>query len=139
MNHNRAAPLDQHSTPEQIAEQEIDRAIGALLGLAVGDALGTTIEFCARDTSAFRLQPGQWTDDALDPADLMRRFVDWWRKGAYSCTGSCSDIGTTTRAALARFEKTADPFSGSKDENQAGNGSLMLLAPVALFAYPDHA
>jgi len=50
MKHNRAAPLDQHSTPEQIAEQEIDRAIGALLGLAVGDALGTTIEFSARDT-----------------------------------------------------------------------------------------
>ncbi len=164
MNPSRAAPRHQHGIPEQIGEQEIDRAIGALLGLAVGDALGTTIEFCARDTrphhtemvggGAFRLQAGQWTDDtamalaladsllasdAFDPADLMRRFVDWWRKGAYSCTGSCFDIGTTTRAALARFEKTADPLSGSKDETQAGNGSLMRLAPVALFAYPDHA
>jgi ADP-ribosyl-[dinitrogen reductase] hydrolase len=147
---------------DRIGAAEIDRAEGALLGLAVGDALGTTLEFSRRDTrphhtqmlggGPFRLQPGQWTDDTamalalaesllacgtLEPTDLMRRFVEWWRKGTYSCTGTCFDIGITTRAALARFEKTADPFSGSAGENQAGNGSLMRLDPVALFAYPD--
>jgi ADP-ribosyl-[dinitrogen reductase] hydrolase len=120
--------------------------MGALLGLAVGDALGTTLEFSPRDTrphhtemgggGPFGLQPGQWTDDTAmalaladsllscggpDPADLMRRFVDWWRKGAYSCTGTCFDIGTTTREALARFERTANPFSGSPDEDSVGS------------------
>ena len=50
-----------------------DRALGAFLGLAVGDALGTTLEFKRRDTyehltemvggGPFRLAPGQWTDD----------------------------------------------------------------------------
>lgn len=61
-----------------------DRAIGCLLGLAVGDALGTTLEFTRRDAhppltdmvggGPFRLQPGEWTDDtsmALCLADSL--------------------------------------------------------------------
>ena len=136
-----------------------DRALGALLGLAVGDALGTTLEFSARDSlpyhtamtggGPFRLAPGQWTDDtamALAPADsliacngfdahdLMTRFVAWWRTGAYSCTGTCFDIGRTTAMALERFERTRRPVAGSRSAQSAGNGSLMRLAPVALFA-----
>ena len=139
-----------------------DRAVGALLGLAVGDALGTTLEFSARDTrphhtqmtggGPFRLAPGQWTDDTamalaladslisrngFDAHDLMARFVAWWRKGAYSCTGTCFDIGRTTAEALARFEQTGNPYAGSKAPGTAGNGSLMRLAPVALFALSD--
>ena len=135
-----------------------DRARGALLGLAVGDAVGTTLEFEPRDAypiltdmiggGPFDLRPGEWTDDtamalaladslvahdALDPGDLMRRFVRWWREGDYSCTGTCFDIGVTTRAALARFERTGDPIAGDTDPMTAGNGSLMRLAPVAIW------
>lgn len=134
-----------------------DRARGALLGLAVGDAVGTTLEFKPRDSYAplqdmigggpFQLQPGQWTDDtamalaladslaqdaALDPADLMQRFVDWHERGRYSCTGRCFDIGITTRQALGRWAATGNPMAGSTDPKTAGNGSLMRLAPVAL-------
>ena len=134
-----------------------DRGRGALVGLAVGDALGTTLEFTVRDAcpphsemtggGPFRLAPGQWTDDTsmalaladsliahpgFDPSDLMQRFVSWWRTGAYSCTGSCFDIGVTTRSALARFERSSDPYAGSPDPDAAGNGSLMRLAPAAL-------
>lgn len=139
-----------------------DRARGSLLGLAVGDALGTTLEFSARDRhphhtemlgdGPFQLAPGQWTDDtsmalalaesliahpAFDPHDLMARFVRWWREGAYSCTGRCFDIGIATRAALARFERTGDPYAGATAPDTAGNGSLMRLAPVALAALDD--
>ena len=139
-------------------EQIRDRARGALLGLAVGDAVGTTLEFKARDSyepltdmtggGPFRLAPGVWTDDtsmalalaeslaergALDPADLMKRFVRWWRDGEYSPTGTCFDIGMTTRAALARFEQSGDPIAGSRSPDAAGNGSLMRLAPVAIY------
>ena len=139
-----------------------DRATGALLGLAVGDALGATLEFTRRDSRPFHsemtgggpfaLKPGEWTDDtamALALADsliacrrfvaddVMTRFLAWWREGRYSCTGRCFDIGRTTAAALARFEATGQPFAGSKDENEAGNGSLMRLAPVALFHLQD--
>ncbi len=136
---------------------ERDRALGCLLGLAVGDAVGTTLEFQARDSYApltdmvgggpFDLAPGEWTDDTsmalaladslatrgeLDPRDLMSRFVNWWRWGEYSVTGECFDIGVTTREALARFERTGDPIAGSTDPQAAGNGSLMRLAPVAI-------
>jgi len=135
-----------------------DRAIGCLLGLAVGDAVGTTLEFRPRDSYApltdmvgggpFALAPGVWTDDTamalalaetlagtavLDPHALMRRFVAWWREGTYSPTGTCFDIGVTTRTALARFERTGDPISGATEAHSAGNGSLMRLAPVAIW------
>ena len=139
-----------------------DRARGALLGLAIGDALGTPLEFSVRDSlprrtemtggGPFRLAPGQWTDDTamalaladslvrcagLDPADLMGRFVRWWRTGAYSCTGRCFDIGTLTAQALARFEATGEALAGATHEAAAGNGSLMRLAPAVLAALAD--
>lgn len=142
----------------------IDRARGALLGLAVGDALGTTLEFTRRDTQPlhtemlgggpFDLAPAQWTDDTamalaladsliscsgLDSRDLANRFVRWWQDGAYSCTGTCFDIGITTREALARSVRTGEPYAGSTGTDTAGNGSLMRLAPVALFALHDAA
>jgi ADP-ribosyl-[dinitrogen reductase] hydrolase len=134
-----------------------DRAIGALVGLAVGDAVGTTNEFKSRDDfpivtdivggGPFALKPGQWTDDTsmalaladslsqapeLDVNDLMTRFVSWWKEGAYSCTGTCFDIGVTTRQALQRFLSTGIPLAGSQDADKAGNGSLMRLSPVAI-------
>lgn len=136
----------------------IDRAVGALMGLAAGDAVGTTLEFSLRDQGPvvtdmvgggpFALKPGQWTDDTamalalgnsladrggFDPVDCMSRFVNWYRWGAYSCTGTCFDIGIATRSALERFEDGGDPFAGSIDPRSAGNGSLMRLSPVAIF------
>nr|WP_245215115.1 ADP-ribosylglycohydrolase family protein [Pararoseomonas indoligenes] len=141
-----------------------DRATGALVGLAVGDALGTTLEFTRRDTAPhhtemtgggpFGLKPGQWTDDTsmalalaesllvgdtLDPRDLMDRFVRWWRTGAYSCTGTCFDIGITMCEALARYERTGDPLAGPTEEDTAGNGSVVRAVPVALYALDDPA
>ncbi len=77
------------------------------------------------------------TCQGFDPHDLATRFVSWWQEGAYSCTGTCFDIGITTREALARFVQTKEPYAGSTDPLSAGNGSLMRLAPVALFALDD--
>ena len=139
-----------------------DRAIGALLGLAIGDAIGTTLEFRARDTyealtdmvggGPFNLKVGEWTDDTamalalsdslearedFDEQDLLGRFINWWQWGIYSCTGECFDIGITTRQALVRWQSTKDPNSGSIDPMSAGNGSLMRLAPVAIRFWND--
>jgi ADP-ribosyl-[dinitrogen reductase] hydrolase len=142
-----------------------DRAVGAMLGLAVGDALGATLEFSRRDSNPmvrdlvgggpFGLKPGEWTDDTsmalcladsliarrgLDPDDLLKRFVAWWRQGTNSnVAGICFDIGNTTRASLRRFEQTGQLAAGPEDPNQAGNGSLMRLVPVAIFAAGDAA
>ncbi|MEE4382812.1 MAG: ADP-ribosylglycohydrolase family protein [Pseudomonadales bacterium] len=139
-----------------------DRAIGCFLGLACGDAVGTTVEFRPRGSfepltdmvggGPFGLEPGQWTDDTsmalclaeslletgcFDPVDQLRRYVRWFREGHLSATGECFDIGNTVRMALHRFEETGRPDSGPTDPRMAGNGSIMRLAPVALFAHPD--
>ena len=142
----------------------VDRAVGALVGLAVGDALGSTLEFSRRDSKPvvtdligggpFGLRPGEWTDDTsmalcladsliakggLDGHDLLTRFVDWWRNGTNSVTGACFDIGITTRESLGSFEQSGVLTAGPEDRRQAGNGSLMRLAPVAIFCMGDAA
>lgn len=139
-----------------------ERFRGCLLGLAAGDALGTTLEFRAPGTfdpiddmvggGPFRLQPGQWTDDTsmalclaasltergeFDARDQMKRYLRWYRHGYFASTGRCFDIGNTTAAALESFERTGEPFSGPTDPFSAGNGSLMRLAPVAMFFADD--
>lgn len=130
---------------------------GSLLGLAAGDAVGTTVEFAVPGSFApltdmtgggpFDLEPGEWTDDTsmalclaeslielrgFDARDQMTRYVRWWREGHLSSTGTCFDIGGTISAALRRFETTGDPFAGSTDPEAAANGSIMRLAPVPL-------
>ena len=139
-----------------------ERFRGCLLGLAAGDAVGTTVEFRPRGTFApltdmvgggsFRLEIGQWTDDTsmalclatslveqggFDAHDQMRRYCRWAEEGYLSSTGFCFDIGGTVAAALRRYRREGNPFAGSADSHSAGNGCIMRLAPVALFAYPD--
>jgi ADP-ribosyl-[dinitrogen reductase] hydrolase len=139
-----------------------DRYRGCLLGLAVGDAVGTAVEFRPRDSfkpvtdmvggGPFRLEAGQWTDDTsmalclaaslldcrgFDARDQMERYWRWYQEGYMSSTGTCFDIGNTTRKALHRYKETDEPYSGSTDPYSAGNGSIMRLAAVVLFYYPD--
>lgn len=140
----------------------MDKAKGCLAGLACGDAVGTTLEFRQRGTfepiadmvggGPFNLLPGQWTDDTsmalclahsllykdgFDPIDQMNRYCNWYQLGYMSSTGECFDIGATVATALNLYLKTGDPFSGSVDEHSSGNGSLMRLAPIALFYRAD--
>ncbi len=100
----------------------------------------------------FNLRPGEWTDDTsmalclasslvecngFDPRDQVERYCRWAREGYMSSTGNCFDIGNTVRAALAGYEATGDPFSGLLSVASAGNGSIMRLAPVAMYYFPD--
>jgi len=135
-----------------------DRYRGCLLGLAVGDALGTTLEFKSPGTFApitgivgggpFGLKPGQWTDDTsmalclaksllekngFDPSNQMQQYLRWYRTGDLSSTGGCFDIGLTTQRALREFETTREPFCGDTHPHTAGNGCIMRLAPVPMF------
>jgi len=133
-----------------------------MLGLAAGDALGTTLEFKPQGTftpiddmvggGPFHLQPGQWTDDTsmalclaaslvetggFDPTDQIERYLRWLREGYMSSTGARFDVGNTVRAALAKYETSRNPYSGPTAPDTAGNGSLMRLAPVPLFFASD--
>jgi ADP-ribosyl-[dinitrogen reductase] hydrolase len=73
----------------------------------------------------------------FDPTDQMNRYWDWYKNGYMSSTGICFDVGNTVRFALDRYNRTRNPFSGSDSPNSAGNGSLMRLAPIPMFYFPD--
>jgi ADP-ribosyl-[dinitrogen reductase] hydrolase len=143
---------------------EADRFRGCLLGLAAGDAVGTTVEFEKPGSfplvtdmiggGPFGLRPGEWTDDTsmalclaesllarkgFDARDQMERYCRWWREGHLLSNGRCFDIGVTVSQALRHFERTGEPFAGSEAADAAGNGSLMRLAPVVLYFAPDKA
>jgi ADP-ribosyl-[dinitrogen reductase] hydrolase len=140
----------------------LERYQGCLLGLATGDAVGTAVEFSAKDSfppitdmvggGPFHLQVGQWTDDTsmalclaesliarqgFDAKDQMNRYMNWWQWGYLSATGHCFDIGTTVAGALQKYANDGDLFAGSSHPKTAGNGSLMRLAPVVLWYFPD--
>jgi len=141
----------------------IDRAQGALLGLAIGDALGAPVEFKPRGSfppvtdlrggGPFNLEAGQFTDDTslalcladslaacrdFELRDQIERYCSWWKDGENSVIGHCFDIGHATRSALMKFQSTGNPQAGSRDPYSAGNGSIMRLAPVPIH-YADDA
>jgi len=107
-----------------------DRILGSLIGLAVGDALGASVEFRPRQYlvehpvhdmmtgGTWGLRAGQWTDDTsmalclaaslityrgFNPYDQLVRYKWWYKHGYLSSTGQCFDIGNATRAALEEF------------------------------------
>jgi ADP-ribosyl-[dinitrogen reductase] hydrolase len=138
----------------------IDRARGALLGLAVGDALGGPLEFLSADQIHARygrpvdgyvgggwlsLAPGQGTDDTAmamalarsaatstgyHPGRALAAYLEWFRTNP-------PDVGHTIRAALAGAEAGMSTVAVTeafhrKAGRSAGNGSLMRVAPIAL-------
>lgn len=136
----------------------IERFEGCLLGLACGDAVGVAVEFLPRGRFAplttmtgggkFRLRKGEWTDDTamalclaesllecggFDPLDQMQRYWRWANEGHNSCRPHAIGIGKTVAAALTRFHRTGEPYSGSTDARSSGNGSLMRLAPIPMY------
>lgn len=129
-----------------------DRALGSMLGLAAGDALGAPYEFTVpgRDAEIVMRaggpwELGEWTDDmaqamaiaevaatgTLDPMAVGERFLDWFRDGP-------KDVGISTSAVLRaagtvdRLSDAAADYFAANPRGAAGNGSLMRTAPVAL-------
>ncbi|WP_296185868.1 ADP-ribosylarginine hydrolase Tri1 [Pseudomonas sp. UBA1879] len=138
-------------------DDALDRAQGCLLGLAIGDAVGTTIEFLPRDHGhvedmvgggPFKLNAGEWTDDTsmalcladtyaannkFDYADYAQRLARWYKTGLNSHNGKCFDIGNATRIALEGWLSQGLDWYGNDDPSTAGNGSIIRLAPTAIF------
>lgn len=139
-----------------------ERAQGCLIGLAVGDAIGTTVEFKSRHTfdpvtdmlggGPFNLNAGEWTDDTsmalclaaslienngMNLKDQADRYVRWLQDGYMSSNGRCFDIGNATLMALSEYQTSGNPYAGSKDPYSAGNGCIMRLAPVPILFSND--
>ncbi|MDZ7890874.1 MAG: ADP-ribosylglycohydrolase family protein [Rhodoferax sp.] len=125
------SPPPKHESPMNMNDR-ILKAQGAMLGLAIGDAIGTSVEFSPRGSftpvsdmvggGVFGLQPGQWTDDTSMALCLAASLLEHG-----------FDIGGTTSDALERYRRSGTARAGSTDPNDAGNGSIMRLAPVVLF------
>lgn len=141
-------------------DQIRNAAKGALLGLAVGDALGVPVEGSRRE--ALRANPvqgmraygshfqpaGTWSDDTsmtlclmhslaekgIDYADQMRRYRDWALEDKYTAHNETFDIGNTTyRSIMCSLEGIPATMCGGSDEHDCGNGSLMRTMPIGLF------
>lgn len=133
-----------------------NNAIATLLGLAIGDAVGATLEFKTRDIlplvtdmeggGIHELNPGEWTDDTsmalclgysllekgFNPADQLARYWKWYQHGYCSSKDHCFDIGATTREALVQHRQRG-LIKATYSEYSAGNGALMRLAPISIY------
>lgn len=139
-----------------------DRFRGALLGLAIGDALGTSVQYRkpgsftpASDMiggGPFQLPRGAWTDDTamalclaesltectgFDAADQVARYQRWQREAHLTSTGECVGITASVAKALATARWSGKAFSGSHDPAQLDKEALSRVAPVALYFLAD--
>lgn len=140
-----------------------DSVIGSFIGLAVGDALGTTVEFMPRGTFSpvttivgggpFELKAGEWTDDTsmavclaqsivagseFNPEDVLARFFRWYQLGENSPKGYCFDIGGTTASGIQAWLRSGT-YINNTGARSAGNGGIMRLAPAAMANHKDSA
>lgn len=133
--------------------------IDSTLGLITADALGVPVEFRSRGwlrqnpvtemigNGTFHQPPGTWSDDSsmavailaslasgYNLEDVMRRFVDWFQKGAYTPYGKAFGVGTGVSRALKRYQMGIPAREcGGFTERDNGNGSLMRHLPFALY------
>ena len=128
----------------------LDRYVGAMLGLGIGDALGAGYEFKVPpfpvsdeyETGVFDTAPGHPTDDTqlaiilgesivncrgFDINDWVPRLKDWLDSGP-------PDVGGQTARAITTLAKGRRPHSHT---GAGGNGALMAILPLVL-AYADH-
>lgn len=143
-------------------DEQLDRAIGAILASAAGDALGAPYEFKPPISAAtpvemkgggsFGWAPGEWTDDtsmaipilhalargkSLADESTQDEIVAAWQQWV----ATANDVGVQTRAVLAGLKAPTAAIARDSAEavhwltgRSGGNGSLMRTAPVALSA-----
>lgn len=139
---------------------EYTRAKGAFYGNLVGDALGAPVEFQPRDSfppvtgmlpcDTWGLPAGSFTDDGSlmlcmaasivnaghhDAANVLAHYLAWYLEGYMSVNGQCFDIGRTTRQAIEDYAEYGQLEARTTRDNQAGNGSVMRLAPIPVVTY----
>jgi ADP-ribosylglycohydrolase len=139
------------------------RVTGAMIGLAIGDALGLPVEFeprrareadpvvSFRGGGTWKLEPGFWSDDTaltlclaesivlrgFDPDDFGKRALSWLDEGLWSAGGQAIGAGGATRRALVRIGSGMPAvLAGGRGENDNGNGSIMRILPASIWLAP---
>jgi ADP-ribosyl-[dinitrogen reductase] hydrolase len=137
-----------------------DRFIGALYGLAVGDAVAAATQYRRPGSFSpigdmigggpFDLPRGGWSDDTamslclaesllecngFDARDQVQRYTRWQQAGYLSATGQCVGITANTARALAMAQWRRVVFAGSHDPDQQDPEPLSRIAPVVLYFF----
>ena len=136
----------------------------AIIGLAIGDAMGVPVEFESREYlqknpvtemeeyGSHNVPKGTWSDDTsmtlafidainqtgkIVPEDIANNFVRWLENGEFTPEGKAFDIGATCLRAIRRYERNeAKPEECGEDgEWSNGNGSLMRISPLIFYYY----
>lgn len=132
-------------------------ALGMMVGLFVGDALGAPLEFTEPNKGTpvtemigggfHDVDVGEWTDDGamtlaiadayigykrFAPGAIAQNFKQWKNRGTFGTRDNCFDIGTTTADAL-NASSNKRPYGGSCSFMTDGNGGIMRLAPHIIF------
>jgi ADP-ribosylglycohydrolase/protein-tyrosine phosphatase len=140
------------------------RYLGALLGLAAGDAVAAATQFRrpGRFTPVgdmlgggpFDLPRGAWSDDTamalclaesllerggFEAPDQVARYRRWQSQGYLSATGQCVGITAGTARALARAQWRRQAFAGSHDPEALDPETLSRVTPVVLYFFADRA
>ena len=137
--------------------------LDGIMGLVVGDALGMPVQFVDRNElkknpvdkmvgyGTYHMPPGTWSDDSsmalatlasikekgnIDYTDIMERFERWLLNGEYTPFGKAFDVGQTCLMAITKYAKEKNYHTcGRTGERANGNGALMRIMPVCLYAY----
>ena len=134
-----------------------NRIRDAILGVAVGDAIGVPVEFLSRKQlkdnpvtgmmgyGTHNQPPGTWSDDSsltlcladslcdgYDTEDIGKKFVYWKERNFWTPHGEMFGIGLSTSAAINKISSGAPAHTaGGTDMGSNGNGSLMRILPIA--------
>jgi ADP-ribosylglycohydrolase len=155
-----AAPSAAEAIPAPGPIEPLGRFVGALVGLAVGDALAAATQDQKPGTftavseltggGPFNLPRGAWSDDTamalclaesllacagFDPRDQIERYSRWQQHGYCSATGQCLGIRSGTARALAAARWRRQVFSGSHDPKQLDPEPLTRVAPVVMYFF----
>ncbi|UJR29935.1 hypothetical protein I4U23_017482 [Adineta vaga] len=147
----RIHELELKEPSESVNRETLNRVYGSLLGLAIGDALGASVEFRPHEFLAqnpvtdlqgggtWGLNKGEFTDDTsmalclanslvaccdFIPYDQLVRYKWWFRNGYMSSTGKCFDIGAATKRSLIEFEHRQQEFMKKKSISEKDIDSL---------------
>lgn len=137
--------------------------LDGIMGVIIGDALGLPVQFLSREElkenpvtkmmgyGTFHMPAGSWSDDGsltlatldsirekkgIDYDDIMTRFVGWNFEGQYTPTGRAYDQGRACLESICNYACTGNyKTCGKTGEYANGNGALMRIMPVCLYAY----
>ena len=142
----------------------MSKIIDCVIGHAIGDAMGVPTEFCIREKllknpvtemigyGSHPVPEGTWSDDTqmsiatidaiinnngeINLYDIMMNFYYWLKENKFTPQGEVFDAGRTCIKSVIDFSKTLDVNTcGQKEITSNGNGSLMRMYPIALYAF----